>query len=349
MHKMQNLFIALLVSFSGVVPLHAAGSFDVYLGASRDGPGGVQMYGYFKNGVWHDYKPKPGHTVASVNDFRIHEGKIYALVAIWDKAQNYQYGYWEDQVWHVLPAPPGHKITRIHKINFNGSDLYVTGRVNKNNQEITGYWKNGSWNVVPAPYPNTSFDDIFFDQADVILTAVHYDEKTGMLVPHYRKNGKWQDVQIPPNKRLSIKQSHWFRGDIYQAGEIRSPHDLNDRKAAYWKNGVLQWQGTQYTEVTSFVVDDGGIYIGGWDSNYHPGYWKDGQWVALPILGHNGVSSANSMYKIGGTLFVGGFNAGRDSTTTYPGYWTNKKWTLLKHPKNNDNMRVLFVGAVKRP
>ena len=351
MHKIRDLFFAVLVSFPVVGPLHAAGSFDVYLGITKAGMEEHPMYGYFKNGIWHEYKRTPGSEAVNASDFHVEGGKFYALGSQKHKSNDYRYGYWIDQAWHALTAPPGYKVVRVNKITTIAGDIYITGAISKiQYQHIPGYWKNGAWHNVEAPYPNFSVTDMFIDQGKMTLTGSHYDEAKNQSIFHFRKDGKWQDVELKPNMKPMVKLlSKMHRGDLYQVGEVRLLEKPMERLPAYWKNGVMQWYGTQLTVVTCMLVDGDDVYIGGWDNEFHPGYWKKGQWVALPFSGHRGVSGVNSMYKAGDTLFVGGQNPGPDSTTTYPGYWANNEWTLLKHPQNNDNIDVLYIGAEKRP
>ena len=140
---------------------------------------------------------------------------------------------------------------------------------------------------------------------------------------------------------------------VYVAGVLTTY--ANDKNIpGYWKNGI--WNAlpsldvSQKPLISSLLVSDGDIYIGGFNINSadvcRAGYWKNGNWIGLPYLDSKMNSGAvGGVVVSNGSVYAGGYTMEDTGSwfITHPCYW--KDGVLHCLPRNDSDVSDMVVSG----
>ena len=249
--------------------------------------------GYWLDGNWIDLALPSGSTWGLVRSLAVSGNDLYLSGTL---VPGGSAGYWLNGGWNGLPVPPGSDFGDVFSLAVSGADVYAAGYSGTSSGSAApGYWVNGTWTALPVP-PGAANGIVFsiVVSASDVYAAGFANQTTGWVGnPGYWLNGNWVGLALPSGQTEGAVISLVVSGtDVYAAGYTEN---ANARIPGYWVNGT--WVGLTVPfgldggAVLSLVLSGGKVYAGGYSSGEDsigtfrsvPGYWVDGQWIALPI------------------------------------------------------------------
>ena len=223
---------------------------DIYLVGYRKTSGG-QVSGYYKNDDWHTLSAPAGSTSASTMGIAMAGSDVYIYGSCGIPTPAPDFGttikacYWKNDIAYTLTGSNTEKASNATAISVSGTDVRIAGYFKKSDDTYTaGYWKNGTW-----------------------WRSLKTDART------YAPTSIVMDV-----------------GNAYVAYTMMD-YTNKESAAGYFKSTVvnpLPSSGTKDPTVFSLLKEGDDLYLAGayldYASNiYYGGYWKNGDWNALPL------------------------------------------------------------------
>jgi len=304
-----------------------------------------------------------GESVMGAVDAASHNNSIYIaddagyywIVGAGNKIEKKQINY-----------PSGHKPSEITGISVNSiGDVYVAGKVRKNNKNYTAYWKNGE-------LVKTFKEDGTYD-SEIHVAA---DSKGNVFIPGYRVDGQHNHdgaIWINGNIKILEPQSGIVEATDAVVGSetasgsnvwISGAHGSSTLSlAGYWRrkpNGTIN-QVTKVTRVgtynlpkssakfsrpTSIFISGSTVYMAGTvnviNAGEVPVYWKNQTQHELPVEFDLNTcdyckAEPNDISLLDGkVLVVGNYYDANDKVDSYythgekkAVYWLDKKLHIL--------------------
>jgi hypothetical protein len=323
---------------------------------------GLEVAGYWQDGVWQSLTPAEAERNAQVTSLAVNGGHVYAAGYSKVTTNNIpRAGAWIDGIWVASPVADPAYDSEDTSVFVSGNDVYTAGWAKDSGSTQWGGYSKNSWvggalvsvasGPVDTPWPQGSAVNSIFVAADVIYAGGSgYDVANSAVVAGYwtisaPSAGTWTELTPPAGARTknsAVKSLVVSGSDIYAAGYITT--DANGRIPGYWKidtvRALTTWQdltpldSAKQSEVDTIFVTDTDVYAGGFstaaDNSVVPGYWKNGTWTALPCQAATPLGRVSSLVVVGSDVYAGGGQV--DSlamTLAVAGYWANGVWVAL--------------------
>lgn len=242
---------------------------------------------YWKNGVIVNLPITAGYNQGSARSIVVSGSDVYvagsdqvngsrSLPKLWKNGAIVPVSLSTGNISNGLPVVLG----ILYAVAVSGTDVYLAGSQSpfSGNQVVT-YWKNG----VPIPLSDgTTVGEatgLFLSGSDVYVSG--YVQGTGQRT--YWKNGTAVPITVPSNSTSFVGRGIYVSpaGDVYECGEYQN-------LAKFWKNGVMTDLSTttagnsNFESAFSITGTGTDVYIAGNAIGKGTGYWKNGNFTALP-------------------------------------------------------------------
>lgn len=272
------------------MPSNCLRAYSIYVSGTDVYVAGVSTNAtpaYWKNGTIVDLPITSGYNEGSARSIVVSGSDVY--VGGWDQVNGSSSlpKCWKNGV--IVPTQfsagnisNGQAVTLgvVYAIAVSGSDVYMAGEQSPfSGNQVATYWKNGT----PVPLTDgTSVAEatgVYVSGSDVYVSGYAQGSNQGS----YWKNGAAVPLTVPSNSTTFVGRGIYVSaaGDVYECGEYQN-------LAKYWKNGVMTDLATTTagpsTYESAFAIGGSGtdVYIAGTAIGKGTGYWKNGNFTALP-------------------------------------------------------------------
>ena len=292
-------------------PIHSGP--DVYL--TGYGAYNLNLQGslYWKNG---QLIPLPGGQFATGIGFKdtnvyVCGNAAYAMPPSLGGGDATEAVYWKNGVMTKLGNAPSY----ASAISISGTDIYIAGNAEVNNNYVAVYWKNGNL-ISLGDIPHSTATSLAISGTDVYVAGVA--GSNGQFATYW-KNGSL--VYLEDSLASRANGIVLSGNDIYVAGYVIN--NLSSDEAVYWKNGgrvSLNPPSVDpevvFTYASAIAVSGTDLYITGYMNNYYALYWKNGVQISLnnPATYENMTNNVNGIVVRGSDVYIS-FNSSD--------YWKN--------------------------
>lgn len=287
---------------------------------------GKPLSKYWKDGVSFDlYYDNTLGLQTGANSIFVVDTNIY--VAGFIEEPTNRAVYWKNgQEIKLVEGDIRHYSSANQVIVIKDKDIFIVGQYSENNSSLTQkivYWKNGQmYNITDVASKTNPVAKSIAVNGNDIYVAGYSNGLTSTYDAKYWKNGK--EYTLTKGNSSSLAHSVFvFKNDVYIAGS-----EDNGAKfiAKYWKNGEEHLLANG-TEVNSIVVDNGNVYVAGYErasdgSSHIAKYWKNGKEIILPSESKSAI--ANCIFVKKNDVYVAGYDGSQAV------YWKNGKKIILK-------------------
>lgn len=344
--------VAIGCSQPGSGPGDTTGDQTIYAGGYCRNSSGVQLPGYWKNGVWTDL-PTLGGYAAEVVSLVISGNDIYAGGWCWSGSSSSTQvsGYWKNGAW------TGWGSQTITSLIVYGSSVYAGGYYwtqagSYGQVKAPGYWKDGAWNGLPTQSIYGATVAAMTESGGQIYAGGYATVQIGSnpvvfrAYPGYWINGIWGQL---PDAGLGGQVQCLFTsgGSVYAGGICNMPSSPSDpqtalSQAGYWLNGgwMALTSAVAGAIVNLIAVSGTDVYAFGRIGSTL-GYWKNGAWTALPQQ----QVTVNSLCVLSSDVYLCGSDD--SSGASKPGYWKNGTWNGLIQLDSTKGGQVTTLVIVK--
>ncbi|MCL1864198.1 MAG: hypothetical protein FWF73_00105 [Spirochaetes bacterium] len=240
-------------------------------------------------------------------------------------------------------------------------DVYVGGNsfISSTNVPVAVYWKNGEMVILSKEYSGVKSIAVKGNDVYAGGHIIKFDpsipseyEVADITVAGYWKNGKWIGLSVLDSKKGSSVDTMFINGDdVYACGY--STNRSNNKVAGYWKNG--KWVGLSANfkydhKIYSILITDNDIYACGYikrDGILIPVYWKNGEYVELPVLSDKKSGVAESIFVSNSDIYILGSSKDSSGEFFIDCYWKNGEIISLlsSDPKYTLEANCIFISG----
>jgi hypothetical protein len=291
-----------LTTFDSEVTAIVVSGTDVYSGGystsgSPDYQGAyIQVPGYWKNTTWHALTPPDTALTSRVAALLVSGTDIYTagyaeqmLAGVTPAMAKSDPVYWKNGTLTVL-ANPENNTAQATCMVMDGSSLWVGGTYTTDQERLApALWDSAGTrhilSVLDAGHHSGLFG-IGVDSNGVIYASGYSTGSDGTVYPGY-----WSGTSVDSLAWHYLPYWSNQRGGAVRVSGTDVYIVCTGSYSGYWKNGLFSSVYGPSSETacsTGLSVSGADVYVSGFtldpSGEVLPGYWKNGSWVALPVL-----------------------------------------------------------------